>query len=99
MAPWLTHRLEEDLGGCVKPLSAEGAQGPLHAISEWASAPSDQLRVVRGEETIADGVRILATLDTLEDTGRSLLKQVVMWRSSAHRLHRPSVNWPESAPS
>ena len=37
------------------------ARQQFYTVSEWASVPADQLRVVRGDEVIADGVRVLST--------------------------------------
>ncbi len=38
-----------------------GRPGSLLHGFEWASVPADQLRTVRGDESIADGVRLLVT--------------------------------------
>ena len=39
----------------------ESARGLRYTVPEWATVPTDQLRAVRGDETIVDGVRLLAT--------------------------------------
>jgi N-acyl homoserine lactone hydrolase len=45
----------------VQADEVEAARQPLYTVPEWAEVPADQLRAVRGDETIAEGVRILAT--------------------------------------
>jgi glyoxylase-like metal-dependent hydrolase (beta-lactamase superfamily II) len=39
----------------------EAAQERFYTVPEWATVPEQQLRAIRGDETIADGVRVLAT--------------------------------------
>jgi glyoxylase-like metal-dependent hydrolase (beta-lactamase superfamily II) len=39
----------------------EAALAPGYTVDEWAAIPSDRRRLVRGDEEIAQGVRLLAT--------------------------------------
>lgn len=45
----------------VQAAEHEASQAPGYTVPEWASIPDDHLRLVHGDETIADGVRLLAT--------------------------------------
>ncbi len=45
----------------VQADEVKAARDRLYTVSDWASVPVEQLRAVRGDEEIADGVRLLAT--------------------------------------
>jgi N-acyl homoserine lactone hydrolase len=45
----------------VRAEEVEAARGRDYTVSEWASVPDAQLRKVRGDEVIAEGVRLLST--------------------------------------
>jgi glyoxylase-like metal-dependent hydrolase (beta-lactamase superfamily II) len=45
----------------VQALEFEVAQEPGYTVPDWAAIPTDRLRLVRGDEDIADGVRLLST--------------------------------------
>jgi N-acyl homoserine lactone hydrolase len=45
----------------VQAVEHEAAQAPGYTVPEWAATPSERLRLVRGDEEIADGVRLLLT--------------------------------------
>jgi glyoxylase-like metal-dependent hydrolase (beta-lactamase superfamily II) len=39
----------------------DDARARFYTVPEWASVPDDQLRALSGDETIAEGVRVVAT--------------------------------------
>jgi N-acyl homoserine lactone hydrolase len=39
----------------------EAAQSPGYTVPDWAAIPDDRLRLVRGDEEIADGIGLLST--------------------------------------
>jgi N-acyl homoserine lactone hydrolase len=45
----------------VQAEEVEAARAPHYTVQEWATVPDGQLRRVRGDEEVAEGVRILAT--------------------------------------
>jgi N-acyl homoserine lactone hydrolase len=45
----------------VQAEEVEAARQPHYTVQEWATVPDGQLRRVRGDEEVAEGVRILAT--------------------------------------
>jgi glyoxylase-like metal-dependent hydrolase (beta-lactamase superfamily II) len=45
----------------VQAEEVEAVRDPLYTVAEWATVPAGQLRRVRGDEEVAEGVRILAT--------------------------------------
>ncbi len=53
--------------GSGRPVLVQAAEvaaakaDPFYTVPEWASVPEGQLREVRGDETVAEGVRLLAT--------------------------------------
>jgi N-acyl homoserine lactone hydrolase len=45
----------------VQAAEYEAAQTPLYTVPDWAAIPKDRLRLVNGDEEIAEGVRLLST--------------------------------------
>ena len=45
----------------VQAAEFEAAKAPGYTIPDWAEVPKDRLRLVHGDENIADGVRLLST--------------------------------------
>jgi N-acyl homoserine lactone hydrolase len=45
----------------VQAAEVEAAREPFYTDPAWASVPDDQLRMVDGDESLAEGIRILAT--------------------------------------
>lgn len=45
----------------VQAEEVASAREPLYTVAEWANVPATQLRMVRGDEVIAEGVRLLST--------------------------------------
>src|SRR5438067_7137958 len=45
----------------VQSDEVEAAQEPLYTVDTWATVPGRQLRRVRGDEVIAEGVRLVST--------------------------------------
>ncbi|MHB1519632.1 MAG: MBL fold metallo-hydrolase [Acidimicrobiales bacterium] len=45
----------------VQAEEVASAREPFYTVAEWANVPANQLRVVRGDEVIAEGVRLLST--------------------------------------
>jgi N-acyl homoserine lactone hydrolase len=45
----------------VQAEEVEAARDRTYTVSEWAKVPNQQLRSVRGDEVIAEGVRLLST--------------------------------------
>jgi N-acyl homoserine lactone hydrolase len=45
----------------VQATEFEAAQTPGYTVPEWAAIPDDRLRLVHGDETIAEGVHLLST--------------------------------------
>ena len=45
----------------VQSTEFEAAKAPGYTVPDWAEVPKDRLRLVHGDEDIADGIRLLAT--------------------------------------
>jgi len=45
----------------VQATEFEAAKAPGYTVPDWAEIPNEQLRLVQGDEDLADGVRLLAT--------------------------------------
>lgn len=45
----------------VQDTEHRAAQAPRYTVAQWAAIANDRLRLVRGDEQLADGVRLLAT--------------------------------------
>ena len=45
----------------VQATEFEAAQAPGYTVPDWAAIPDDRLRLVHGDETIAEGVHLLST--------------------------------------
>ena len=45
----------------VQAAEYEAAQTPHYTVPDWAAIPKDRLRLVNGDEEIAEGVRLLST--------------------------------------
>jgi glyoxylase-like metal-dependent hydrolase (beta-lactamase superfamily II) len=50
-----------DLPLYVQADEVAAASEPLYTVDEWATVPDRQLRALRGDEQLADGVRVLTT--------------------------------------
>lgn len=45
----------------VQAAEFEAAKAPGYTVPDWAEVPKDRLRLVHGDEDIADGIRLLST--------------------------------------
>ena len=45
----------------VQATEFEAAKAPGYTVPDWAEVPKDRLRLVHGDEDIADGIRLLST--------------------------------------
>jgi N-acyl homoserine lactone hydrolase len=45
----------------VQAVEFEEAQAPGYTVPDWAAIPKDRLRLVRGDQEIAEGIRLLST--------------------------------------
>src|SRR5680860_1280128 len=45
----------------VQAAEYEAAQTPRYTVPDWAAIPNDRLRLVGGDEEVAEGVRLIAT--------------------------------------
>lgn len=45
----------------VQAAEFEAAQAPGYTVPDWAAIPKNRLRLVRGDEDIAEGIRLLST--------------------------------------
>ncbi len=79
----------------------EAAQSPGYTVPEWAAIPEDRLRLVRGDEQIAEGIGLLSTPGhtpghqsiVIETAGeRVVLAAQCAFRAEELRTGRPSAS-------